>query len=181
MRSFLILFVFFLPFSLHAQGPTDKGVTWIGGTASFSSMSSEVVTSTAVALSPSANHFINNSIFLGGAFDWRRVSENGSSSFSLGLGPQVGVAFESEESVSIPYVAGGFRYLSSRSENNGISALSRNGYDLFVAGGFNILARESLGILIEASYHIQSFEQGASLNIFALGIGVVGILGSSDE
>lgn len=181
MRSFLILFIIVWSLNLQAQNPTDKGVTWIGGTASFSSLASDGANSTSVVLSPSANHFINNSVFLGAALDWKRISENGSNSFSFGLGPQFGVAFESEESISIPYVAGGFRYLSSRAENNGISALSRDGYDLFVAGGFNILARESLGILIEASYHIQSFEGGASLNILGVSIGVVGILKRSEK
>jgi len=159
-----------------AQEATDKGTTWIGGTAGFSSVSSEGATATSIRLSPSVSHFVANNIFVGGAVNWSRVSENGNGGSSLGIGPHLGLSFNNGGGSSIPYVAGGLRYLQNRTDQSGLPLLNRSGSDFFVAGGFNMVVKESLGILIEASYHIQSFEGGASFNSFVLSIGVTGIL-----
>ena len=94
----------------------------------------------------------------------------------MGVGPHLGLSFNTEGSSSIPYVLGGLKYLQNRTDQSGLPILNRSGSDFFVAGGFNMLVRDSLGVLIEASYHIQSFEGGASFNSFILSIGVVGIL-----
>lgn len=162
--------------TISAQEATNNGTTWIGGTAGFSSVSSEGATATSINLSPSLSHFVANNIFLRGNINWSRVSENGNGGSSLGVGPHLGLSFNTEGSSSIPYVLGGLRYLQNRTDQSGLPILNRSGSDFFVAGGFNMLVRDSLGILIEASYHIQSFEGGASFNSFILSIGVVGIL-----
>lgn len=175
LSALLIISVLIVDTTL-AQQPTDKGATWIGGTAGFSSVSSEGATATSITLSPSVSHFVSNNIFIGGTVNWSRVSENGNGGSSLGIGPHLGLSFNTEASNSIPYVAGGLRYLQNRTDQSGLPVLNRSGSDIFVAGGFNMIVRESLGILIEASYHIQSYEGGASFNSFVLGIGVTGIL-----
>ena len=159
-----------------AQEVTDKGIIWIGGNASFASVSSTGATASSITLSPTLNYFIAKSIFIGGAVNWSRVSENGNGGSSFGVGPHLGLAFGTEASSSIPYVAAGLKYLSNRTDQSGLPVLNRSGSDFFVAGGFNMIVRESLGIIIEASYHIKSFKGGASFNSFVLGIGVTGIL-----
>ncbi|MFT7032721.1 MAG: hypothetical protein ACJA2S_001222 [Cyclobacteriaceae bacterium] len=171
----LVLYVLALN-TISAQEATDKGTIWIGGTAGFSSVSSEGATATSITLSPSVSHFVVNNIFVGGAVNWSRVSENGNGGASLGIGPHLGLSFNNGGSSSIPYVAGGLRYLQNRTDQSGLQVLNRSGSDFFVSGGFNMIVRDSLGILIEASYHIQSFQGGASFNSFVLSIGVTGIL-----
>jgi hypothetical protein len=176
-RLYIVLVLCVLSLStISAQEATNKSTTWIGGTAGFSSVSSEGATATSITLSPSISHFVANNIFVGGAVNWSRVSENGNGGSSLGIGPHLGLSFNTEGSSSIPYVAGGLRYLQNRTDQTGLPVLNRSGSDVFVAGGFNMIVRESLGVLIEASYHIQSFEGGASFNSFVLSIGVTGIL-----
>jgi len=158
-----------------AQEPTDKRTTWIGGTAGFSSVSSEGATATSITLSPSVSHFVANNIFVGGAVNWSRVSENGNGGSSLGIGPHLGLSFNNGGGSSIPYVAGGLRYLQIELTKADFH-YSIDHALIFLSQSFNMVVRESLGILIEASYHIQSFEGGASFNSFVLSIGVTGIL-----
>ncbi|MFY0651672.1 MAG: hypothetical protein JXQ96_06545 [Cyclobacteriaceae bacterium] len=175
-RAIILIFVLIASIQTsYGQGATDQGVTWFGGTAGFASFSSENASSTTINLSPTVNYFFRNNMFFGGAMDWRRQSEGGSSVMTLGVGPQLGITLNSPDDTSIPYLAVGFRYISNGFDNTN-GGTSVRGTDIFAGGGFNVTLAQSVGIIIEIGYHIQSFEGGTSLNALMMGIGVTGIL-----
>ncbi|WP_297100160.1 outer membrane beta-barrel protein [uncultured Draconibacterium sp.] len=173
--------------SLFAQEfAVDKGATFISGVASFTSQGGELFedydgnNASTFNLSPSVNYFVGKNFFIGGGLEFAHEKQGDYKSNNIGLGPQIGYAFGNEKSTAFPYFDIGLRYYGM-SVDYGSGNSEGSGTDIFLGAGIVVPVKSHLGITFEAGYHMMDINEkesdtSYSGNIFAIGIGIVGLL-----
>ena len=161
--------------------PTDKGAVLFSGTGSFSSQGGDLFEEdgdrlTQLTLAPSVNSFVSRNVFIGGALTFSRMSVGSDSYTTIGIGPTVGFAIGNEQSKNYPYFGGGISYYSLGDEDD-----TTSGTDIKLGGGIIFDVRDHLGIVVEVGYHIMNlkhkdWDESKSGNIFAIGVGLAGLL-----
>lgn len=185
--SFLILLLIVVnTYSFAQEYAVDKGATWLSGTVSFSSSGGELFedydgnNSSVFNLAPSINYFVGKNFFMGGGLDFSLEKQGDYQSNSIGVGPQIGYAFGNQDSRAYPYLDLGLRYYGM-SVDYGSGNSEGTGTDIFFGAGINVPLRPHLGLTFEAGYHMlnikeKEYDDTYSGNIFAIGIGIVGLL-----
>ena len=164
----------------------DKGATFISGVASFTSQSGELFedydgnNASTFNLSPSVNYFVAKNFFVGGGLEFAYEKQGDYKSNNIGLGPQIGYAFGNENSTAFPYFDVGLRYYGMNVDYGSDNAKG-SGTDIFFGAGIVVPVKSHLGITFEAGYHIMDINEketdtSYNGNIFAIGIGIVGLL-----
>jgi hypothetical protein len=164
----------------------DKGATFISGVASFTSQGGELFkdydgnNASTFNLSPSVNYFVAKNFFVGGGLEFAHEKQGDYKTNSIGIGPQIGYAFGNENSTAFPYFDVGLRYYGMNIDY-GSDNSEGSGTDIFFGAGIVVPVKSHLGITIEAGYHMMDIKEketdtSYSGNIFAIGIGIVGLL-----
>ena len=175
MRILYVLTISLISQMVVAQTVTDKSTWWVGGTSGFSTSSSSNASSSIITLASTGRYFIKDNLFVGSRLSWQRQEDDGNTVSSLGFGPQAGITFLQGDAISVPYFGVGIQYLNNR-QNDGFNFLDRNGYEISFFGGLNIMLKESLALTVEAGYNFQNFDSGVDFNVFALALGITGVL-----
>jgi hypothetical protein len=164
----------------------DKGATFIAGVASFTSQSGDLFedydgnNATTFNLSPSINYFVAKNFFVGGGLEFAYEKQGDYKSNNIGIGPQIGYAFGNENSTAFPFFDVGIRYYGMNIDY-GSDDSKGSGTDIFFGAGVVVPVKSHLGITFEAGYHMMDIKEkesdtSYSGNIFAIGIGIVGLL-----
>lgn len=183
MKNLLILFLFLVMPNLTVfcqSEATTKGAALVGGLFSFASQGGDLYGGFSnerlsnLVISPSALFFVADRFALGAALSLNTISQGGSSSTNLGIGPKIAYLFDSG-SPTIPYLGGGVSYLSFGSDGDNEGGI---GFDL---GGGVIIRKGHLGFSFEGGYRLQSFKpegfsENISGNIIYLAVGIIGFL-----
>lgn len=166
----------------------DKGATFIAGTFSLMSQGGDMFLDsdnnkvTTITLTPSINHFVTKNFFIGGGIELSNESQGDYSSKSIGLGPQIGVAFGNINSKAFPYIDLGLRYYSMNMDFGGSYGKSQtSGSDLILGCGVLIPIKSHIGLVFEGGYHMLNLKDKDvnskySGKILSLAVGIVGIL-----
>ncbi len=184
LSVFLILFITSAAFA--QEFAVDKGATWLAGTVSFSSSGGELFedydgnSDNVFNLSPTINYFIGKNFFIGGGLEFSNEKQGDYNSNSIGVGPQIGYAFGTQDSKVFPFVDLGLRYYGM-SIDYGSGSSEGTGRDIFLGAGVVVPLRAHLGLTFEAGYHMlnvkeKDYDENYSGNILGIGIGIAGLL-----
>jgi outer membrane protein W len=171
----------------------DKGSWMISGRLNYSVEGSDLFKSnsdrtTSVKFMPAVEYFVAPHFFIGERLSYsystftryyysRGETEIHTSSYStFAIGPIVGYAFGKADSKVYPYLTSGIFYVSSGFNSNNSSS-SDSGKEFIIGGGIIFPAKEHLGILMEAEYHITNLNNGSrDQSSVSLNIGIAGLL-----
>jgi hypothetical protein len=133
---------------------------------------------TAILVMPSYAHFINRGLGFGGDLLLLHLTQGDAGETILGLGPKVVYFFGGEESKSYPFITAGFYYVRN-TEDFGKSTYTIDGTRFKFGGGVSIMASAHLGVLMEASYNLDSLKgenskKSVSGNMVVVSVGLVG-------
>jgi len=197
-----IVFITVILFLISIKGCSqeylaDRGSLIISGRFNFSVEGSDLFESnsdrtTSVRFMPAVEYFILPHFFIGERLaytysaykyytyfhyysDLKKEFQTNSYS-TLAIGPTLGYAFGKADSKAYPYLTSGILFVSSgfNSDNSG---RSDSGKEFIIGGGIIFPAKEHLGILMEAEYHITNLNNGGrDQSSVSLNIGIAGLL-----
>ena len=183
MISLIFPCLFLLASSVHSQdNPMGRGSLMLSGTASFSSAGGNLYKDADdnrlnfIALSPSANYFILNNLFLGAGLGYLSLSQGDKTLSALGAGPNLGYAFGGSQSKTRLYLFASFRYDGFKMDDR-----SRSGTESAAGLGLIVFGSERLGLTVEGSYRIlanklEDADKNEYCDVIGVGIGLAGFL-----
>jgi hypothetical protein len=173
-RLFFIVVSLFLFNNLFAQEyASDKGAMIINGSASFSSMGGQLYEdsghkrTTNLSLIPSVDYFLLRNLFVGGTLEYTSRNQSGATSYTAGVGPDIGYVAGKPESKVFPFITTGLLYLW------GPGGYSTNEY--FIGVGVIVPVQKHIGITFGATYHSEKINNTPG-DIFAMTVGLNGLL-----
>jgi hypothetical protein len=184
---FIICFIGLSSIGLGQEYAIDKGATFISGTGSILSQGGDLFEDSennkakTITISPSINHFISKSFFIGGGIELSNQSQGDYSINSIGIGPQLGYAIGNVNSKAFPYFDVGLRYYSMSIDYGFSDDTQASGTDIFLGFGLLIQIKSHIGLAFEGGYHMidlknKDTDESSSGNILSIGVGIVGLL-----
>jgi outer membrane protein W len=177
----LVLFVFY-SFAFTQDFAVDKGSVIFSAIASYNSQGGDLFENadgdraTTIMLAPAAMFFIMPNIGVGGSASYNRQAQGDNSYSTIGIGPSVAYYYGNAESTMFPYLGAGFRYNIMGDKDDKVT-----GTDIAVGLGLLYPVKKSVGVVIEAGYHImnlkhEDWDESMSGDIIMVGVGIAGIL-----
>ena len=170
--------------------PIAPSSTLLAGGVSFSSAGGELNEDasgrrlTIFQLTPTAMRFVSRGFAIGGSVSLMSLAQGTTSASSLGIGPRVAYFFgprvpaASARGSVYPYV-GLTLFWTHMSVDDGFADFTASGVATDVGAGLAYMVSESVGLMAEAGYRLQSLKaDGQSLtgNQFNLMLGIAGFL-----
>ncbi len=161
----------------------DKGASIISGVVSFESSGGDLYGSnrnTLFVFAPSFSHLVARNFFIGGTIEYAGQWNGSYSATQIAFGPHLGFAAGNESSTSFPYLAAGFRYITS-SSNYGrfLGSSSFSGTEISLGAGVIVAMKKHLGLNAGFNFDITTLGKdgnSSSGNTFSIGLGLSGLL-----
>jgi len=180
----MIVFSLFYSLCLGAEYAVDKGSNMFGITAGLINASGNLYedgegnSSTTLLIMPTLAHFLVPNFGFGGDLLLLHSKQGDTGLTTLGLGPKAMFFFGGPGTKSYPYLTLGFYYIRNTIDY-GTDDYTTSGIRLKLGGGVSIMIATHLGLLMEASYNLDSLKpedngKSKSGNMMIVSVGLAG-------